>query len=697
MICVSIQNKTLDQIGEILESGSVEMAEIRLDLCPALSEEDIETLFSSYDLPLLATCRIANLAEDDSADAFHHAAKRAEKLLGIAVEAGAAYVDLEVEAPAPMGKRLRKKASECGSTLIRSYHDFSGTGDLSELLDQVDKCRMYGADIVKLVTTAHCAEDAARVMSLYTCESIKDNGPERPAWEPEGRLVAFCMGEAGRESRMECLRQGAPFTYAALTEQECTAPGQWSAEQMSSALYGELKHWHCPETRMPASKSFAQRAIVAAALAEGTSHLRGYSPCADSEAAINVARALGAEVEVGETLVIKGIGPVKELNLSELCTGESGLLTRLMIPVMARLNAGSIVITGEKTLLGRPLAGANDIMAAFGVMLSSLEPHQSKEVFVPLRIQGKLLPGRAEISGKGGSQLISGLLMSLPLADKPSTLFIDDPRSIPYMFITVDVLKHFGIRMSNEMEGDQDFLETQDWSLCTGMSFKMKGGQKYHAADFDIEGDWSGAAAFLAAGAIFGSVQVAGLDTDSLQADLSIMDILVEAGAGISQIESDYVESVGAAAAEAGVLPSAGIINVAKAPLVAFNVDLNNAPDLFPVVSVLAAFCAGTSRIAGVGRLAGKESDRASAIRQMLTQMGVGCTIEGDEMVIEGHTLAWRCANHQLIRGGEYTSYHDHRMVMALKVAALGADGPVIIDDEACVAKSFPDFLEKFL
>ena len=144
--------------------------------------------------------------------------------------------------------------------------------------------------------------------------------------------------------------------------------------------------------------------------------------------------------------------------------------------------------------------------------------------------------------------------------------------------------------------------------------------------------------------------------------------------------------------------------------------DASNCPDLFPIISVLAAFCQGTSRLAGVGRLANKESDRAQAIVEMLTGMGVKVEIEGDEMVIEGHSLTRRllghkggcldCARHDntdargdspgLLKGGEYTSRHDHRMVMALKVASLGADSPIIIDDEACVGKSFPQFHEIF-
>jgi 3-phosphoshikimate 1-carboxyvinyltransferase len=298
------------------------------------------------------------------------------------------------------------------------------------------------------------------------------------------------------------------------------------------------------------------------------------------------------------------------------------------------------------------------------------------------------------VSGKHGSQLISGLLMALPFADRNSTLVVKEPKSIPYMFITLEVLKKFGIKVANEMLGGRDFLESDgDWSLCTEMVFKVKGGQKYKAADIDLEGDWSAAANFLVAGAVFGKTEIAGLDTTSLQADLSIMDILMDAGASLSQLDGNK-----------------GNITAQRAPLRAFNVDASNCPDLFPIISVLAAFCQGTSRLAGVGRLANKESDRAKAIQEMLTQMGVSTHIEGDEMVIEGHSLVERllgsaqagngtkaaASGARLLKGGEYTSHHDHRMVMALKVAALGADSPITIDDESCVSKSFPQFLEMF-
>lgn len=653
MICISLQGKGKEDLFRILDRPEVEMAEIRLDRCP-LSEADIRDLFSLTDKPLVATCRISAAVRP----------AEAELRLTAAIEAGARFVDLEVEAPPQMGKRLRHLCREAGTTFIRSFHDFEGTPSLEELRETVARCRRFGAELTKIVTTARSEADVATVRALY------QEGEE-------GRLLAFCMGARGRDSRFQCLSWGAPYTYASFAEGEEAADGQIPFVEMADALYGDRPLLSEEVFRMPASKSFAQRAIVAAALAEGVSVLRGYQACADSEAALDVARALGAEVsQDGDELSIRGIGPLPEgLGLESLAVGESGLLTRLMIPILAKVNGAPVTVTGSGTLPGRPLSGANDIMAAFGVVLSNLGNVSRKDVYVPLRISGSLIPGRADLSGRGGSQLISGLLMALPLADKNSVLFVHEPRSIPYMFITLDVLRKFGVRIATEMEGGDEFVETRDWAFCTAIHFKVRGGQSYRAATFHIEGDWSGAAPFMVAGAIFGGVRLAGLDTSSLQADLTIMDILVEAGACVSQDED-------------------GIVNVRKAPLNAFSVDLNHAPDLFPAVAVLAAFCPGESRIAGVGRLANKESDRGAALADMLSRMGVDVRLEGDEMVVVGHSLSWRLSNGALLKGGNFSSHHDHRMVMALSVAALGAADPVRIDDTACVAKSFPGFPE---
>ena len=645
MICVSIHNKDLETIFDILDEAHVEMAEIRLDRCPDLGPAEIEELFSNSDVPLIATCRISDTMP----------AQEAEARLITAIKAGAAYADLEIEAPPMMSKRIRREARECGTVLIRSYHDFETTDSKAALEALVEKCQHLGAEIVKIVTLAQSPEEAKRVLALYD------------RFAPES-LVAFCMGEEGKQSRLDCLRKGAPFSYAAYDE--AAAPGQWPLVAMYKAVYGNREPVETEPLAMPASKSFAQRAIIAAALADGTSHLKGYSACGDNEAALAVAKTLGAEISrKDDQLTIQGTAGAP-FSGDSLHTGESGFLTRLMIPLAARLAKGPVTFSGEKTLLRRPLTGARELMSPFKVALSGEQ--------IPLTVSGRLTPGEVTIPGRYGSQLVSGLLSALPLCREDSVIHLEAPKSIPYIFITLDVLKQFGIRIANEMEGDEEFVETQDWGLCEGMTFRIKGGQRYKAADLTLEADWSAAAAFLTAGAIFGQVAVEGLDTKSLQADLTILDILVDAGASLSQEEES------------------GIIHVRKAPLRGFETDASNCPDLFPVLSVLAAFCEGTSRIGGVGRLANKESDRAAAIVDMLTRMGVRASIKGDKLQVEGHSLARRSLTGTLLRGGQYTSWHDHRMVMALKIAALGADGPVVIDDETCVAKSFPDFAQLY-
>lgn len=685
MICTTIQDRNLEQVLEALEH--CEMAEIRLDRCP-LSMKDIDECFTS-DVPLVATCRVAEVMktepslQDESLSPQSREIKAmqiAERRLVRAIEAGARYVDVELEAQKQMSKRVRNAAHENGTVFIRSYHDFEGTDSLEALKAIVEKCVYHGADMVKVVTTAVSDEDVAKVMALYDWCRV-ESGMERIA---DGGLIAFCMGDKGRMSRLDCLAKGAPYTYAALSEQEAAAPGQWPAEEMAEALYKGFRFIDGDQVHMPVSKSFAQRAVIAAALADGVSHLKGYSSCGDNDAALDVARELGAEVELdGDMLTIKGISAsLGCLSKERLHVGESGLLTRMMLPLMAQLSSSSVELTGEKTLLGRPLTGAKEILTAFEVNACPSGPSSAEDepLRVPMTISGPLKAGRAEISGKHGSQLISGLLMALPFADRNSSLIVHEPKSIPYMFITLEVLKKFGIKTGNDMLGGRDFLESDgDWSLCTEMVFKIKGGQKYKAADIDLEGDWSAAANFLVAGALFGRTEIEGLDTTSLQADLSIMDILMDAGASLSQTDGER-----------------GTVTAQRAPLRAFNVDASNCPDLFPIISVLAAFCQGKSRIEGVGRLANKESDRAQAILQMLTQMGVSAEIEGDALLVEGFSLAERLLGKGLLKGGTYTSRHDHRMVMALKVAALGADGPIEIDDEDCVAKSFPGFHETY-
>ena len=328
-----------------------------------------------------------------------------------------------MEAPAAVGRRIREACRNYGTVLIRSYHNYTETPQKEVLESILERARTYGGEVVKIVTTAHSKADIDSVMSLY----------DKAA---PGTLIAFCMGEKGRESRLEVLRRGAPFTYACISEEEAAAPGQWTSARMKDAVYGKWRPIKADALRMPASKSFAQRAIIAAALADGKSRLSGYSPCGDNESAIKVAKALGAKVIMeGNTIVIDGIGATPGcMDLEAIHTGESGFLTRLMVPVLAAIAKNQVLVTGEKTLLNRPLSDAHDIMAACGVRLypesnnlvtfctegakignDNVSDHRKSDCYLPLKVAGPIIPGRADISGKGGSQLISGLLAALPL------------------------------------------------------------------------------------------------------------------------------------------------------------------------------------------------------------------------------------------------------------------------------------------
>lgn len=652
MICVSLANKDIDSIFQILERPDVQMAEVRLDSCP-LTMEEVEDLFSSIDKPLIATYRLADASQVAEAEA---------KLL-TAIQAGAAFLDLDIDAPAMMCKRLRREAREAGTLLIRSFHDAEGTDSTRSLSAVAEKCIHLGADIVKIATTATSEADVDKVLRLYDL------------FPPEN-LVAFCMGDAGSRSRVECLAKGAPFSYAALSPEEATAPGQMSLADMRKAVYAGLPGLDVignEPVEVGCSKSCAQRAIILAALADGTSHISGYSPCRDNESAIEAAKALGAKVSCsGDVLSITGTaGRVSALK--ELHAGESGFLTRMMIPVLAATGSTPVRMTGEKTLLARPLPGAAAMLDIFGISLDGEK--------VPLTVSGSFDFGNhdtIEIDGSGGSQLVSGLLAALPLCKHNCTIHLNKPKSIPYIFMTLDLMRQFGVNVASEMEGPEEFVETQDWSLCDAITFEVKGGCSYKAADVNLEADWSAAANFMVAGAIFGKADIKGLDTKSLQADLSVLDILPLAGAAVSQEEES------------------GIVHVVRGPLRGFEVDASNCPDLVPVMSVLAAFCQGESTITGVARLATKESNRPGVIVEMLKAMGVYARLSGDKLHIDGRTLESRLLTGRLLKGGNYPTYGDHRIAMALAVASLGSDSQIVMDDVTCMDKSFPAFMQTF-
>lgn len=392
----------------------------------------------------------------------------------------------------------------------------------------------------------------------------------------------------------------------------------------------------------PCSKSYAQRALAVALLANGKSVLRNMDFCNDTLSALNCIKMLGAQAERTDehTIVVEG-GLKPRGNL--LSVGESGLSARLFTPIAA-LCGEPIVISGEGTLLYRPMDMMIQPLRALGVDVRDGGGR------LPIEVCGPMKGGQIDVDGSVSSQFITGLLLSLPLAEQDTVINVNAAVSKPYLDMTIDTAERFGVA-----------IEHNDYE-----QFYIAGGQSYEAVEYDVEGDWSAAAMLLVAGAVAGEVAVKNISTLSKQADVAICDALVRAGAELTS-ESDMVSA-------------------AHRELHGFEFDATNCPDLFPALATLAAAAEGESRIKGTHRLEHKESNRAEAIRTEFGKLGIEVDLsEEDIMIIRGGA----------IRGGvEVDSHGDHRMAMTLAVAGLLSDGGVTIHGAESVAKSYPDFFE---
>ena len=396
----------------------------------------------------------------------------------------------------------------------------------------------------------------------------------------------------------------------------------------------------------PASKSSMQRACAAALLRRGVTVLHNPGHSHDDLAALDTIQKLGARVEGGKdgtlTISSKGVDPVSEL----INCGESGLGVRMFTPIAA-LSGKPLVINGKGSLLTRPLHFFDDIFPQLGIRIHSNQGH------LPLSIQGPLQPADITVDGSLSSQFLTGLLMAFASAGAEGKVIrVNDLKSKPYIDLTMSVLRHFGWKVTHRAH------ET----------FHFEGSPTPAEADplhYTVEGDWSGGAFLLVAGAIAGPVDIEGLDPDSTQADKAVLKALTDAGAALSI--------------------NGNSITVTPQSLKAFSFDATDCPDLFPPLVALAAYCNGTTVLRGVRRLQHKESDRATTLQQEFGKLGIHITLEGDFMHVHGGTG---------VSGGQVTSHNDHRIAMACAVAALKATAPVTIAQAQAIDKSYTDFYQ---
>lgn len=395
----------------------------------------------------------------------------------------------------------------------------------------------------------------------------------------------------------------------------------------------------------PASKSAMQRACALALLHSGTTVIGNPGTSNDDKAALSIIAALGAQIEKinDEQFIVKGFSFNENAGKeTAIHCGESGLSIRMFTPIAA-LNAAAIHISGSGSLLTRPMNFFDEVLPQLSVTVTS------QNGLLPLTVTGPLKPAGITIDGSLSSQFLTGLLIAFAKAAiEPVTLTVIDLKSKPYIDLTLQMMKHFGYEVQNN-----------NYRSFTVFPFK-KQAETIH---YTVEGDWSGASFLLVAGAISGGITVKGLDVFSTQADRAILQVLMMTEASVSVTTEE--------------------VTVTAKKLKPFQFDATDCPDLFPPLVALAAYCDGTSVITGVSRLAFKESDRAITLQEEFAKLGIVVKLQDDLMLIEGGTG---------VHGARVHSRHDHRIAMALAIAALRADSAIIIEEAEAINKSYPDF-----
>lgn len=389
-----------------------------------------------------------------------------------------------------------------------------------------------------------------------------------------------------------------------------------------------------------------QRACAAALVAKGKSIIKNPGHSNDDKAAMDITQRLGGILTNNEhELIIEsnGVHPVS----SEINCGESGLSIRMFTPLVA-LSNHELAVNGTGSLTTRPMDFFDEILPQLAVHVKS---NQGK---LPLNIQGPIVPKDITIDGSLSSQFLTGLLLAYAASDASDvSITVTNLKSKPYIDLTLDVMNQFGLKVPENKNYESFYFapSTHHPPLTT-----------HH---YTVEGDWSGAAFLLVAGAIAGNIVVKGLDVFSTQADKAVLQALMDCGCIIS-IQPEQIE-------------------IGPAPLKPFHFNATECPDLFPPLVALASYCNGKTVIEGTSRLTHKESNRAITLQEEFAKLGVTIDLQDDLMIIHGGGG---------LKAATVHSRHDHRIAMACAVAALKAEGDVTIEEAEAINKSYPDFYE---
>ena len=400
-----------------------------------------------------------------------------------------------------------------------------------------------------------------------------------------------------------------------------------------SSLKGEI-------TAIP-SKSVAHRMLICAALADGPTTLRIPKTSDDIDATADCLRALGAAITVNnEDYIVEPIAQIENIPL--LDCGESGSTLRFLLPVAAAA-ADRCRFDGHGRLPERPLSDLTDAMKEHGVSFDGEK--------LPFTIGGRLRGGIYRLPGNVSSQYITGLLLALPLCEEDSVIELTTAlESASYIDITLSVLKTFGITVH-----------------CERNRYIIPGKQVFRSpGTLPVEGDWSNAAFFLTAAAMNNDIAMTGLNPNSAQGDRKIIALLEQLGA-VTQKDN-------------------GRLTLRSDELKGCTIDIQDTPDLLPVLSVAAAFAQGKTTFINAARLRLKESDRLASSAAMIENLGGRAEVGEDELTVYGTGLI----------GGTVDSCNDHRIAMSAAVAATRCSKPVTILHAEAVKKSYPGFYNDY-
>lgn len=424
----------------------------------------------------------------------------------------------------------------------------------------------------------------------------------------------------------------------------------------------------------PASKSVSHRMLICAALAEGESQVTGVLESQDLERTRACLTAMGAEIagRDGDYLV-RGVAGVPRGGTAEpavLDVGESGTTCRLIVAVAAA-GQGLFMVSGRGRMHERPIGELTRVLEGLGTGVD----FPGRPDCPPVRITASgLSGGTAGITLEESSQYLSGLLLASPLASGPLTILVTGQKAVswPYVAVTLSAMRDCGVPVAVETRHGGDWIATAPEAITRAepgrLRFLCRPG-RYLPGVRQVEGDWSNASYFLAAGALgLRPVRVENLRRDSAQGDRAMVDILARMGARIEQ--------------------DAASVTVHPSPLSGLDVDMGHCPDLVPTVAAAAAMAVGVTTITNVAHLRIKESDRLAALADNLTRAGARATVLPDGLRIEPGLIP---PNDTV----SFATYDDHRMAMSM--ALFGLRGVTArFDNPGCVAKSFPRFFDQW-